>query len=134
LVIRAEPVGLYSARRRIRSLASEIKLSEDDTSDILLAVGEALSNAYRHGTPNLATGHIYVDWTYLDDTLTVGVRDEGPGFSLPCADLPRMCRVPGNGCGLSVMSRAVDDIDLEFDGGTRVVLTKRARSREGPSV
>ena len=124
MIVRAEPSGLSAARRHIGSVSRQLDLSDDEASDILLAVGEAVSNAYRHGTPDPCSGFIYLDWCYSGGVFTVSVGDDGPG--IPRGILrPLMSRAaPGAGCGLHLMRESVDELSLEFDQGTRVILKK----------
>lgn len=141
MVVRTEPSGLWAARRHISFVTRQLDLDDEEASDILLAVGEAISNAYMHGTPDTHGGFIYMDWCYAGDVFTVTVKDDGPGmpheilglrqgkarreYKLPTI---RGRSRPGAGRGLQVMRASVDELRLEYDRGTRVVLKKRCNS------
>ncbi|MHB9035064.1 MAG: ATP-binding protein [Armatimonadota bacterium] len=125
MMVRSEPTGLSAARRQIVSVARSLEFSLDEVDDLLLAVGEAVTNAYVHGTPEPGKSMIYLGWHCEGDTLTVMVKDEGLDASrIPLAKQ----RVKRLGLGIELMRRVVDDVDIRFDGGTTVTLKKRNRS------
>ncbi len=138
MTIRPCSAGLYSARNQVRRITRDLGFAKNESADVLLAVGEALSNAYRYGSPEREHCYIRLAWCFSGDALTVAVRDEGvsstPFQTSSAADGGTL----GSGYGLRLMSQAVDDVSIEFDGGTKVVLTKRlvssARSAGEPAL
>lgn len=125
LVVGADSTGLSAARRQVHSIARN-HFTEDEAHDIVIAVGEAISNAYRHGTPDRKYGLIYVDWSYTNRTLTVSIKDDGPGMS-PETQALLFSKAPRRGRGFDIIKRTVDDVYVEHDNGTRLVLTKRSK-------
>lgn len=124
LVFGTTPAGLSAARKHVHSIARQ-HFPENEARDVLIAVGEAISNAYRHGTPNYEMGLIYVDWHFGDGTLTVSVKDEGAGLP-PGAWL--LTTEKGLGRGFDIIKGTVDDFYIETDHGVKLVLKKRVRS------
>lgn len=124
LVVGADGKGMSAARHHVHSIARE-HFSEDEAQDILIAVGEAISNAYRHGTTDRTRGVICLDWSYANRTLTVSVKDDGPGLSSKAAAALKS-RTSLRGHGFDIMTHTVDHIHVEQDNGTRLVLKKRA--------
>lgn len=129
IVVKPEPRGLASARQEILSVARELAFDDDDTTDLLIAVGEALSNAYRHGTSDPNSDLIHISWQFANNVMTVVVKDDGPGCCLhesasdrEKADL--MC-----GRGIRLMRECVDGVHFEWNDGGKVVLTKRLRTK-----
>ncbi|MCX6343620.1 MAG: ATP-binding protein [Armatimonadetes bacterium] len=126
MVVQTNSMGLSTARKHVHGIARGLRFSDDDAADILLAVGEAISNAYRHGTQDHINGFIYIDWEFAQRTLTVSVKDEGSAlpsgiqYSLGSSFTP-------TGCGLDIIRKSVDDVFLECGSGTRIALRKRAR-------
>jgi stage II sporulation protein AB (anti-sigma F factor) len=125
IAVRPESAGLAAARRLVSTIAGDLCWSQEDIIDLMLAVCEALSNAYIYGSPNKSKNLIYIGWKFADDVLTVVVEDEGPGFSPndiskgPCfTDLH--C-----GCGISLMNESVDEVDFDFNSGMSVALKKK---------
>jgi anti-sigma regulatory factor (Ser/Thr protein kinase) len=125
MVVRTETMGLSAARNRIVSVARGLQFSREEVDDVLLAVGEAVTNAYVHGTPEPGTSLIYLGWHCDGDVLTVTVRDEG--FNEHNANHVPLSRqhVKLLGQGIQLMRRVMDDVDIHFDGGATVILKKQ---------
>lgn len=124
---RASVDELAVLRRRVIELTAPLGLSEQALFDLKVAVGEALANAVRHGSPRGEADSVGVAVTAYADRVAVDVSDSGPGFdgSLHCgSDLYAPC---GRGV---VFMRALTDA-LEFreapGGGTVVRLVKHLR-------
>lgn len=125
IAVQPESAGLAAARRLVSTIAGDLSWNQEDKYDLMLAVGEALSNAYMHGSPNKSKNLIYIGWQFAEDVLTVVVEDEGPGFSPD--DIPKgPCFTDLHcGCGIFLMNQSVDEVDFDFNGGMRVALRKR---------
>ena len=122
MTVTASQSGLYAARHRIRSLATELNFNATQSLDLQVAAGEALSNAFRHGSPDSADGRIYVGWAFADNVLTISVTDQGAGLA------PRKVAGCGEqgGYGIGLMKACADEVDFHFGLGSKVVLRKRA--------
>lgn len=129
IVVKPEPHGLASARRAILSVAKELALDDDDTMDILIAVGEALSNAYRHGTTDPNSDLIHVSWHFANNIITVAVKDGGPGCCLHETTPDEKQTNSACGYGIRLMRKCVDDVRFEWNDGGKVVLTKRLHTK-----
>lgn len=123
MTIRPDPVGLSAARGKVRWVVEQLGLPDEDRVMLILAVGEALSNAYLHGTPDPDINFIRLAWEVCDGAFSISIHDEGPG--VVCVDrnagIEKIC---GSGCGIQIMYSSVDAVDFHFDCGTRVTLTK----------
>jgi serine/threonine-protein kinase RsbW len=111
------------ARRGIAGFASDCGFPPEAVDDIKLAAGEALSNAFEHGSMH-ETRRITVDCSFDGRALTIEVQDQGLGFPLPL-DLPAV--VPdarGRGFGIFLMRRLMDEVSFDRNG-TRVRLVRR---------
>jgi anti-sigma regulatory factor (Ser/Thr protein kinase) len=127
IVVEAEPSGLSAARNMIRGIAEELELPDDDARDLVAAAGEALSNAYAHGSAAQG-GLIQISWDVSDQTLTVRIGDDGPGFCpLDAGATGRDPLVRGQ--GIRLMRKLIDDLRFDFGEGTQVVLTKSLRGQ-----
>ena len=62
----------------MRSKRSE--LQHDAMCDIQIAVGEALTNAYRHGSPEKGKSRIGLKCSVCDKVIVLEVQDEGEPF------------------------------------------------------
>lgn len=96
--------------------------------DIKVAVGEALANAVRHGSPGGPTDEVEVDIHAYPDRVMIQVRDSGAGF-----DGESSCRddvFAAGGRGVMFMRALMDGVEFTCrpEGGTAVTLTKHLRS------
>ncbi|MEN6356814.1 MAG: ATP-binding protein [Armatimonadota bacterium] len=128
MAVITKQAGLSAARKRITYVARQLRFSAEETEALLLAVGEAVTNAYVHGTPEPGAGLIYLGWQCEGDTLIVTIRDEGLGKCdkgrVPLSEQ----RVIMLGCGIELMRSVMDEVDIRFERGTTVILKKRNRS------
>ena len=122
------------ARRAVGVFAQSRGFASSDVSDIVLAVGEACSNAVEHG--HTAKGQIIVRCTFENDTLTVEIGDRGRGFdekralesSIPAEFL-------GRGRGIPIMRAVMDGVRYETTKiGTTVFLEKRLIAGDRPKT
>src|SRR5690348_5543005 len=113
------------ARRAVGVFAQSRGFSPSEVSDIVLAVGEACSNAVEHG--HEANGQILVRCAFENDTLTIEIGDRGRGFddkralgsAIPAEFL-------GRGRGIPIMRAVMDGVRYETGKtGTTVFLQKR---------
>jgi anti-sigma regulatory factor (Ser/Thr protein kinase) len=124
MIVRPGPKGLSDARRKVRLLARELQFDKSQIIDIQVAAGEAISNAYLHGTPDPCVNKITLNWSFANEILTISITDEGNGFTTH-AKQPSSTRKYG-GHGLKLMRACVDEVDFRFGQGATVILRKRA--------
>lgn len=118
------------ARRAVGVFAQSRGFSTAEVSDIVLAVGEACSNAVEHG--HTAKGHIVVRCTFEGDKLTVEIGDRGHGFDEERArNAPIPAEFLGRGRGIPIMRAVMDNVRYEIKKtGTTVFLEKRLVARD----
>jgi anti-sigma regulatory factor (Ser/Thr protein kinase) len=112
------------ARRGVEEFLREHGLDGDRLNAFMIGVGEAITNAVKHGTK----GTVYANT--LDGTMWVGIADNGPGIEsliLPRAVLLKgFSTKPSLGLGYCVMLDVADRIHLKTDeNGTVVILEKQ---------
>jgi anti-sigma regulatory factor (Ser/Thr protein kinase) len=119
-----EQTPLAEMRAAVLEMLEPVGLDEATAFDIRVAVGEALSNAVRHGSG--PTGHDTVDVTVsaYTDRVVVEVADRGAGYGgqEPAGGDP----YADSGRGVGFMRALMDAVDFTevHGGGTRVRLTK----------
>lgn len=118
---KASEVG--QARKEVELFCISQGLSGDKLSDFMVGVGEAITNALKHGH----RGCVYAGKT--GDEVWVGVKDHGPGIEsliLPRAVLRRgFSTKPSLGLGYSIMLDVADRILLNTGAhGTTIILIK----------
>ena len=118
------------ARRAVGLFARSRGFAPPDVSDIVLAVGEACSNAVEHGH----TGKQYVDvrCEFEGDVLRIEIGDRGGGFDerrAMTAAIP--AEFLGRGRGIPIMRAVMDGVRYRITpAGTTVFLEKRLVARD----
>jgi sigma-B regulation protein RsbU (phosphoserine phosphatase) len=126
LVVPNEASRISEVRRFVGSFLADLRAPVDATSEVLLAVGEAAGNAYRHGRRASGRSELRVRCEYEHPTLTVTVADDGPGFEPTTADEGLPDPFASGGRGLFLMNELMDDIGIAGDPqGTTVTLRRR---------
>jgi anti-sigma regulatory factor (Ser/Thr protein kinase) len=120
--------SVAEARQAVGAFAFSCGFSPVEISDIVLAVGEACSNAAEHG--HVERGHFTVGCVYHRGMFRAEVRDRGPGFD-PAVMSPSAAEnaAPiGRGRGIPIMRALMDRVTYgASSAGTAVVLEKRMR-------
>jgi serine/threonine-protein kinase RsbW len=111
------------ARKAIASFASICGFSAEEVSDIRLAAGEAISNAVEHGKARRSNG-FSVHCSFVENQLTIEVRDNGDGFSLDGNRDETPIEQRSRGFGIFLMRRLMDCVYFDKNG-TLVRLTRR---------
>lgn len=113
------------ARRAVGLFAQSRGFSPAEVSDIVLAVGEACSNAVEHG--NASKQHVDVRCAFDGGVLRVEIGDRGGGFDEERASNTAIpTEFLGRGRGIPIMRAVMDGVRYEITGsGTTVFLEKR---------
>jgi GAF domain-containing protein/anti-sigma regulatory factor (Ser/Thr protein kinase) len=111
----ADPSALAPLRATLRRWLAAAGASEEERYEILVACGEACTNAIRHGTGG-ASGEFEVD-AELNGDVVIAVRDHGRW---------RSPRAGVGGRGLSIIEHYVDEVDVVRSAtGTEVRMRRR---------
>lgn len=124
MVLPATPDTLASARGQVCDVLEPVGIAESTMFDIRVAVGEALANAIRHGSPGGEDDVVSVEVSMFANRVMIRVSDSGNGFdgcSIPSEDL-----YASSGRGVMFMRALMDKVEFEscVDGGTVVTLVK----------
>jgi anti-anti-sigma factor len=123
LLLPAEPESLAALRRSVDQWATASGASDEETYDLVVAVGEAVTNVIEHAyTSN--EGQVEVEASTCQGLAQIVVRDRGRW---------RAPRPDEGGRGLLLMQGLVDDVDVASGPrGTEVRLSRRiGRSPNG---
>lgn len=128
MVLPAAVDTLSAARTRVCDVLEPLAIAESSLFDIRVAVGEALANAIRHGSPGGDRDTVAVEVGAYPDRIIIRVSDSGNGFD-GCA-APNEDLYASSGRGVMFMRALMDRVDFEScaDGGTVVTLTKHVVS------
>lgn len=127
----AHPDSLARARAEVCDLLDPLGMPETVFFDIRVAVGEALANAIRHGSPRGARDPVSVSVSAHEDRVVLVIADHGAGFDGETASDGDP--YASSGRGVMFMRALMDRVDFTPlpGGGTAVTLV---RHLAGPDV
>jgi len=112
-------------RHFVGDFLAEAHVADDVSDDVLMAIGEVVANACRHGR-RPSGGRIQVRVQLADVLLCVSVRDDGPGFDVDRVlheEAPDLLSQGGR--GFFLMRQLMDRVDVQSsDRGTTVTLER----------
>jgi len=111
-VATSNPELISVLRERICDAAGEVGVDEEILCDIKIAVGEALTNAYRHGSPKKGVNKIRVRCMTCPTALVVEIEDEGLPFDPNATLEPDPKKMRDHGMGLYLMRQAMDVVEF----------------------
>ncbi|OBH90975.1 ATP-binding protein [Mycobacterium sp. E2733] len=118
-VVTASPGQIPVARERLHNWLAGINVDPKREMDILLATGEAVTNAIEHGSDGEPRRTVSVEAFLRRQTIAVTVSDTGQWVGDSSASL----RSRRRGRGLTLIGGLADHVDtLRTSGGTRVTL------------
>ncbi|MEE2855343.1 MAG: ATP-binding protein [Actinomycetota bacterium] len=118
-VVPAAPAQIPVARHQLRDWLDSIVVAPGRKTDILLATGEAVTNAIEHGSRNEPRETVSIEAFLRDDAVAITVSDTGRWVGDSSASL----RSRRRGRGLTLMSGLADHVETRrTPAGTRVTL------------
>ncbi len=128
LEIPSEPEYVSVVRRAIEGIAQRMHFNDLQIEDLKVAVGEACTNAVKHGCPKDSSQGITIRCFVKSDALLVEVRNNVSECLAPT--------IPGEpdlgregGLGLYLIRALMDDVSLEWKDKTAIVrMVKRLNS------
>ncbi len=131
-VVPASLDHIAEARHRLRAWLSSVEMDSQRESDILLAIGEAVTNAIEHGSGGDATKTVSVEAFVRGQTVTATISDAGQWSGDSSASQRSLQR----GRGLTMINGLADAVKTSrTPGGTRITLSfERAVLRESGLV
>ncbi len=126
----AIPSSLAQVRGEVCDLLEPLGIPDPVFFDIRVAVGEALANAIRHGSPRGHTDPISVTVEAYDDRVVLVVTDRGVGFDGEAASDGDP--YASSGRGVMFMRALMDRVDFSPlpGGGTAVTLVRHLGQAE----
>jgi len=129
---KAKYVGL--ARLLVGSIARRMRFTEESIDDLKIAISEMCTNAIVHAQ-NGTEGKLPIFVRYLagDGSLTVEVRDQGPGFDPELVLGHERKDLLSKGFGIPLIKSLVDvfECDSHPKSGTVVSITKYLDAENG---
>lgn len=120
----ALPASLARVRAEVCEILEPLAIPETVFFDIRVAVGEALANAIRHGSPRGGADPVSVSVEAYDDRVVLVITDHGTGFDGEAASDGDP--YASSGRGVMFMRALMDRVDFERlpGGGTSVTLVR----------
>lgn len=120
LEVPSAPEYVSIVRQAVEGIARRMDFDELQIEDLKLAVGEACTNAVRHGCAKDDLQHIAVRCTVMNDGLSVEVRNDIRDCMAP--DFPAAPDITREGgFGLFLIRKLMDEVDIVWEPETAVV-------------
>lgn len=114
------------ARNSIAAFGYQMGFSEEELDDIRWAIGEALSNAVRHGTPSNES--IKIMCQADENQLQIVMQYPSEQFDPNDVPVPSMDLSCESGMGIHFIKLIMDSLDYSFENGlVTVTMTKHRR-------
>lgn len=127
----ALPEQIREARHAVAAFLRRLNWPADDSDSLLLALGEACSNAVSYGGRGLTDPRLLVSCEPMGDNwLCLEVQNHGSGFR---PDLSRLSALPDDefaehGRGFGLMLALVDSVQVLSEGENTVVRLLKTRT------
>ncbi len=122
-----DPRRATDMRAFVADFLTEMDVAEDTAAEILMAVGEVVANACRHGRRPTQPGNVKITCEREGPVVCIAVVDVGPGFDVDAVvgkGMPDL--LSSGGRGFFLMHQLMDDVDIDSSRrGTKVVLQRR---------
>lgn len=120
-VAASNPALIAVLRDKISEAAETAGADGDALCDIRIAVGEALTNAYRHGSPAKGVSKIEVRCMACSAAFVVEVQDEGSVFDPDATPDPDPKKLKDHGMGIFLMRQAMDVVEFSSNASGNLV-------------
>jgi len=101
-------------------------VKSNDLADITIALGEALANAIKHGSPVMGVSRVGVGCHIVDGNFVAIVSDEGSPFDERLIPDPIFDSCPECGLGVYLMRQVMDAVEFSHSVcGNQVKLVKK---------
>ena len=122
-----DPANASDMRSFVADFMSGAQITEDVADEILMAVGEVVANACRHGLRTTGIGEVGLRCEVHDSLIAIAITDDGPGFDVESviqAGVPDL--LSSGGRGFFLMRQLMDRVDVDSSAaGTTVVLERK---------
>lgn len=125
LSVRGRLDSCKAIRDKVSQIIAEMPFSSEERGDIKMAVGEAISNAVKHGCKYDEAATVEMRCLATRDRLVVEISDHGQGFDPDSYTAPSIANeLPESGMGINFMRKCMDEVSYRFSQGTTIKLVK----------
>lgn len=122
-----DPANASDMRSFVGDFIARAEIPEDIADEVLMAVGEVVANACRHGLRATGVGEVAIRCGISDAHVVITITDDGPGFdvsSVMHTGVPDL--LSSGGRGFFLMRQLMDRVDVDSSAaGTTVVLERK---------
>jgi len=116
-------------RDKISQTLASMPFDNSERDDVKLAVGEAVSNAIKHGCSERPWEIITVRSLATSQKIVVEISDDGPGFDPESIDqTERDWTMMEGRMGIKCIQRSMDEVSFDFSSGTTIRMVKYVKS------
>ena len=130
LALPNQPAHASDLRAFVGGFLGDARVPQDVIDEVLMAVGEVVANACRHGRAEVLPGLVEVCCELRSGLLSISIRDDGPGFdtrSLSSLEPPDLLSQGGR--GFFLMRQLMDKVEVDSNPrGTTVTLERQLPS------
>ncbi|RKD22631.1 anti-sigma B factor RsbW [Ammoniphilus oxalaticus] len=141
LTIPAEADFVDVVRLSLYGIATKMGFSYEDIEDMKVAVSEACNNAVIHAYDKGNSGQIDVHFEEQKDGLRITIKDFGSSFNYEKVSNEaeslhdkELSEVTVGGLGIFMMQALMDDVQVNNETGTEVILIKLLNGTEGDKL
>ena len=118
--------NLRQIREDIRPLLEDSGFTAKTLESILVAVGEACTNAIRHAYLGQAGNFVEVSYEDLSNRIVISIRDLGKKIDLQSVPQPKLPPERPGGLGIHFMKTIMDQVEYNtaHAQGNELILTK----------
>lgn len=138
LSLPAEAECIDIARLTLYGISSQMGFSYEDIEDMKVAVAEACNNVVLHAYREEEPGTIDLEFVAEPSQLTITVTDSGESFPYDQAahagapyEGKSLEDISAGGLGIYLMQALMDQVEVEQESGTKVILTKYLARQAG---
>ena len=115
------------ARQTVEQVGKRLGFSTDEQEDISIAVGEACTNAVKHGKSPTGECYVQIMCEVIEEGLSVEITNNVVDFSMPSLTTEPDTN-KSSGYGLFIMSSVMDELNMtRRNGSVTVKMTKKMK-------
>jgi serine/threonine-protein kinase RsbW len=119
-------------RLSLFGVASKMGFSYEDIDDMKVAATEACNNAVQHADPQGELNKIIITFELGETSLSIRVKDHGLSFNYlkemanakPLDPHKEVSQLRAGGLGLYLMQALMDEVTVDTEDGTEIIMTK----------
>ncbi|TDF95511.1 anti-sigma B factor RsbW [Paenibacillus piri] len=137
MTLPAEAEFIDVVRLTLYGICTKAGFTYEEIEDMKVAVAEACNNVVVHAYEPGSSGTMEVRFEMIEHGLRITVKDQGHSFNFPEKAMAAQSlhdksleEAQIGGLGIYLMQALMDEVEVNSEGGTEVVLTKRLSKSE----